>query len=504
MARQTKGKGKAVSRGSDDDDDRRGNSDQARNIDQALEKAKKRKATGKSRPVDSEEEESSEDEQVENARLHADNERFAADNERLMAEMAEIRTMLHRQQQQETGATGGASGSGSDCTNSAANGAPAAKPKKAPVPDKKTEVTIRQLRTLLGLEENEIRWLEIHSIIRDLISRVGLDFSLPWKLQDKTQLGTLYSLVRNRVPEHNNFANNWGAEYLVQETFNHRRSHRLSLVKRRDRPAVPAERRRAANTGAPAAPREDSPPRADTPPFGHDMDLNNPLPVPSPPRAHPKDTPSQCPRPRPHPLNMPAPVQANRSPACRTNADDWNAEPAPAASSPTCRSNPAPHRASAGGQSAEPAPVARAAEPVDPVEPVNPVELATSTPRSSPCFALGASKQLEVAEPTASTKRKAPTGGKAARKTPAKKAMTKSKAPASTKKAKAKAKGKGKGKAKGKTKAKGKGKGKGKATDEDEDEDEDDSDEDEDDSDDALETGNEGDGDDGTHASDDD
>ncbi|KAG8731438.1 hypothetical protein FRC10_001727 [Ceratobasidium sp. 414] len=178
MARQTKGKGKATSRGSDDEDvDCCGNSDQARNIGQALEKAKKRKATGKTRPVDSEEEVSSEDEQVvENARLRADNKRFTADNEHLMAKMAEIRL---------------------DHTNGAVNGAPAAKPKKAPVPDKKTEVTIWQLHMLLGLEENKIRWLEIHSIIRDLISRVGLDFSLPWKLQDKTQLSTLYSLVRN-------------------------------------------------------------------------------------------------------------------------------------------------------------------------------------------------------------------------------------------------------------------------------------------------------------------
>ncbi|KAG8739255.1 hypothetical protein FRC10_005840 [Ceratobasidium sp. 414] len=116
-----------------------------------------------------------------------------------MAEMAEICVMLHRQQQRETCATGGASGSGLDRANSAANGAPAAKPKKVPVPDKKTEVMMWQLRTLLGLDENKIHWLEIRSIICNLISRVGLDFSLPWKLQDKTQLGTLYSLVHPTI-----------------------------------------------------------------------------------------------------------------------------------------------------------------------------------------------------------------------------------------------------------------------------------------------------------------
>ncbi|KAG9080200.1 hypothetical protein FRC06_006952 [Ceratobasidium sp. 370] len=110
MVRQTKGKGKATSHSNDDDDCHR-NGDQAHKIDQALENVKRCKSNGKARVPRSKEEdeasEASEDEEV-------------ADNARLRA-------------------------------------GPNAKPKKAPVPDKKSEVTIQQLCKLLQLKEEDPR-----------------------------------------------------------------------------------------------------------------------------------------------------------------------------------------------------------------------------------------------------------------------------------------------------------------------------------------------------------
>src|SRR5438046_2964139 len=83
----------------------------------------------------------------------------------------------------------------------------------------------------------------------------GLNLGLLWKQQDKTILGSLYTMVgletstyrctnsgtqvQKHTPELNNFVNNWGAEYLVQETFNHPHSHWLALQKQQQLGAAP-------------------------------------------------------------------------------------------------------------------------------------------------------------------------------------------------------------------------------------------------------------------------
>jgi hypothetical protein len=95
-------------------------------------------------------------------------------------------------------------------------------------------------------------------MIRDLMIWAGIGISQLWKHQDKSQPGILYGMVRTtsttaettntppcqirkRVPELEPFVNNWGAEYLVQETFNHRHSHRLFTHRQRDRAEQEAE-----------------------------------------------------------------------------------------------------------------------------------------------------------------------------------------------------------------------------------------------------------------------
>ncbi|KAG9091177.1 hypothetical protein FRC06_000679, partial [Ceratobasidium sp. 370] len=110
-----------------------------------------------------------------------------------------------------------------------------------PIPNKKATVTIKCLRQLMGLlgKEGGLHWLEIRADIRDFVMRFGLNLGLPWKQQDKTTLASLYTMVRKCTPELNKFTNNWGMEYLVQEIFNHRRSHWLALQKRQQLTATP-------------------------------------------------------------------------------------------------------------------------------------------------------------------------------------------------------------------------------------------------------------------------
>lgn len=52
--------------------------------------------------------------------------------------------------------------------------------------------------------------------------------------KDRDHTDTPPCQIRKRVPELEPFVNNWGAKYLVQETFNHRRSHRLFTHRQRD------------------------------------------------------------------------------------------------------------------------------------------------------------------------------------------------------------------------------------------------------------------------------
>ncbi|KAG9078585.1 hypothetical protein FRC06_008299 [Ceratobasidium sp. 370] len=484
--RQPKGKAKAVSRGSDDDDDdnRRRKSDQARKIDNALGKAKDRRTNRTALRIDSEDNDDEDDEEEEEEQRgeqgRSEAARLREEIEHLQAELTQIRAMIERQTRQEASTTPGASGSSHGGGNSASS-SQAAKPTKVPVPDKKAQVTIRELRATLGLGESDPRWLEIRAIIRDLIVRVGLDLTLPWKLQDKTQLGTIYTLIRNRLPELDNFASNWAAEYLVQETFNHRCSHQLAVAKRRRRSAAtPA----AGDREAAAGPHEDTPPRDNTPPFGQDLGPPPALPPrPLPRREH---TPPPAERSRPdegrNPPGNENPGRRNPSPR-HTNASGRDIEPTPTASGiDTGRGqNPAPRRASTGSQNPEPAGSgatpsrnrrgqrSNVANNTDAATTATPV---TPAPRASTRVGILATKKAEAAATATASKPTAP----AKRKAPVKKTAAKRKAA---------------------KQGKGKGKGKSKAAEEDEDVDVDEEEEEEDEN--APGTDEDAHEDDGTH-----
>lgn len=83
----------------------------------------------------------------------------------------------------------------------------------------------------------------------------ALDFDVPWKQQDKVRLGNLYTLVsvcliehatlttirqiREKIPRFCRFANNWAGELVVQDIFNHKRTHMLKLERKKKTPGTP-------------------------------------------------------------------------------------------------------------------------------------------------------------------------------------------------------------------------------------------------------------------------
>ncbi|QRV91969.1 hypothetical protein RhiJN_19987 [Ceratobasidium sp. AG-Ba] len=132
-----------------------------------------------------------------------------------------------------TARTPGASGSGS-VSNSNSNSAPtasashaqatggqghlASNPPLIPVPDSMAVVTMSGIRKDMGLVDSP-------ATIRDFICLAALDLGVLWKRQNKTQLGNLYSLSLERIPELQRFENNWAAEYITHNIFNHRRTY---------------------------------------------------------------------------------------------------------------------------------------------------------------------------------------------------------------------------------------------------------------------------------------
>ncbi|KAG9092480.1 hypothetical protein FRC06_011907, partial [Ceratobasidium sp. 370] len=181
------------------------------------------------------------DSATKNARLRKDNKSLRDEIRaiRRMCEQAGLRELLN------ANATPGASGSGSgsgppaatadspslcDVSELADDDTPGA---KIPVPTNKGDVKIADIRKMMGLAKSSgsQRWLEMHHSVRDIIVWSKLDIQTPWKGQDKTCLAILCDTVRRNNAEFARFSHNWAAEYLVQEAFNHRRSHWLALRK---------------------------------------------------------------------------------------------------------------------------------------------------------------------------------------------------------------------------------------------------------------------------------
>ncbi|EUC56410.1 hypothetical protein RSOL_176730, partial [Rhizoctonia solani AG-3 Rhs1AP] len=106
-----------------------------------------------------------------------------------------------------------------------------------------------------GLRDDIPCWLEISNAICDLMTRVGMDYDNSWMQQDKSKLGTLYSLILKEAPELGIFQNGWATKWLVQNKFN---NHRYYSGKHRKRhySSVKAEDNEQGRCAAPAPPAE--------------------------------------------------------------------------------------------------------------------------------------------------------------------------------------------------------------------------------------------------------
>ncbi|CAE6455076.1 unnamed protein product [Rhizoctonia solani] len=180
-------------------------------------------------------------------------------NEAMRQELAHLRAMVKRNEQLAYSPTPGASrsrswGSVSHPTSTApvAVGEPALdnspslpplSPRSSPssqgprrfvsLPKSKTSASVDDIQHNAGLRDNQVRWLEISNIIRELMMRVGLDYHNSWLRQDKSKLGVLYALILKEAPELQVFQNGWATEWLVQAKFNNHRYYKTKRVKQR-------------------------------------------------------------------------------------------------------------------------------------------------------------------------------------------------------------------------------------------------------------------------------
>ncbi|KAF8600274.1 hypothetical protein BDV93DRAFT_546472 [Ceratobasidium sp. AG-I] len=156
-----------------------------------------------------------------------------AENARLEAELARARELSRRQHQQEQAGTSSTGASGSGTSASTDDDWPADDSIRPPV--RISSVTMAEIRAHLGLSlsTDDAEWLRIRALFRDFMCMAALDFDIPWKQQDIVRLGNLFALIRERIPRFCRFANSWASELVVQDVFNHKRTHQLKLQRQK-------------------------------------------------------------------------------------------------------------------------------------------------------------------------------------------------------------------------------------------------------------------------------
>ncbi|KAG8731895.1 hypothetical protein FRC11_001740 [Ceratobasidium sp. 423] len=149
------------------------------------------------------------------------------------------------------------------------------------IPKSKTGYKIGKIRRKAGLEHDGPRWRGISDIIRDIMSRVVLDYSNSWANQDGGKLGRIYDMIHAQVPEIADFENGWASEILVQRKFNNRlyntrKSRLCNATAPVDGPSDPSVNNSAASPGKPKKVRQPLEP--------FELHLNQSHPSNSPPK----------------------------------------------------------------------------------------------------------------------------------------------------------------------------------------------------------------------------
>ncbi|KAG9121232.1 hypothetical protein FRC07_002900 [Ceratobasidium sp. 392] len=125
-----------------------------------------------------------------------------------------------------------------------------------PAPAKRSQLCVDEVMLHMGIAGDHGRWLEARSQSRDIVSKAGFDWGLPWGKQDPGIISDASQALRQSIPEFERFAHNWGAEHLVQETFSHRRNRLLAAAKGAEHKDSPDD------AAPPAAPKLDKRKRA--------------------------------------------------------------------------------------------------------------------------------------------------------------------------------------------------------------------------------------------------
>ncbi|CAE6345900.1 unnamed protein product, partial [Rhizoctonia solani] len=182
-------------------------------------------------------------------------EEMRRDYEAMSERMAHRRAMIQRHEQLNASATPGGSASRHRVPDSVAYAAPVARGQAAfnnpppqppqprppqppplqpappplqegrhrhlvPMPESKANISVEMILQDAGL--SAVRWHEINNIIRDLMARVGMDYTSSWTRQNKQAMGALYAWILQEVPELAIFRNGWASEWIVQWKFDNR------------------------------------------------------------------------------------------------------------------------------------------------------------------------------------------------------------------------------------------------------------------------------------------
>ncbi|QRV96058.1 hypothetical protein RhiJN_24076 [Ceratobasidium sp. AG-Ba] len=104
-------------------------------------------------------------------------------------------------------------------------------------PQTKAKMITTKFRELLGLKHDKKTWLEYLGNVRRILVVANIDWDTTWKQQSTPKTANVLNMIEEEMPCFKRFYDQWGAEWIALECFNHRRSYRMAVVKPREEKA---------------------------------------------------------------------------------------------------------------------------------------------------------------------------------------------------------------------------------------------------------------------------
>ncbi|QRV95470.1 hypothetical protein RhiJN_23488 [Ceratobasidium sp. AG-Ba] len=95
----------------------------------------------------------------------------------------------------------------------------------------KLKVQGNKLRELLGLNNDKRAWSRYLANIRRILAVSNIDWDMTWKQQSIAETLRILNMIEEEMPAFKRFFNQWGAEWMATNAFNHRRAHLVTLSK---------------------------------------------------------------------------------------------------------------------------------------------------------------------------------------------------------------------------------------------------------------------------------